>query len=133
MRYMITSALSAAALAFVCPLIAGFSFTGTVLSLLGLALFTSASAVFMIAVGRALTLTMGIRTAGRATLVLLPIWLLGIWLLPAFELKLLSGIFPGTLAIESWSTALLAAAVLFGINVLTNPWKDTLKKPCDCG
>ncbi len=133
MRFIITTLLSAAALAFVCPQIAGFTFAGNILSALALALLLSVSAKFMISVGRALTLSMGIRTAGRATLVLLPLWILGVWLLPAAELKFLSGLMPGTLTLESWSTALCVAAVFTGIAVLTNPWSKTLKKPCDCG
>jgi hypothetical protein len=132
-RFIVTSLLSAAAFCLLLPHISGFNFAGGIFAALGLALLTSATAVFMKAIGRATTLTLRIRTVGRATAVLLPIWLVGIWLVPALELKLVAALFPSMLALETWFAAPLAAFALLSINAATNNWSMTLKKPCECG
>ncbi|MBX9686680.1 MAG: hypothetical protein K2X27_08260 [Candidatus Obscuribacterales bacterium] len=133
MRFILTTVLSALALSLASPLLPGYSFGGGLLAALCLAFMSSSTAIVMKGVGRACTLTWRVRTIGRATAILLPIWLLGIWLIPAAELMLVSRFFPATLSFTGWGSALSLAAVLLGINALTNPWSETLKKPCECG
>lgn len=132
MRFAVTVLLSMAAVLFLFPQIPGLSFAGGPIAALLLSLLTAGTAVFMKAIGRALTLTLRMRTAIHASSVLLPIWLLGIWLLPAFELKLFSGIFPELLASQNWFALLAAAGVLCSISAATTSWSQVLKKPCEC-
>lgn len=132
-HFLLSTVLSMASICLVFPLIGGLSYTGGIFVALALALLTTATALFAKAVGRALTLTLRVKTFGHAAIVLTPVWLIGAWLLPAAELEFFSGMFPGTLSFASWSSALAAASILLAIIALTNRWSETLKKPCDCG
>ena len=132
LRYTVATLLSAVCLNFVFGQIPGFSFTGGFGLALLLAALLSTTAVFFKAVGKAMTLTFNIRTAGRASFVLVPVWLLGIWLVPALELLLTAKFFPQLLSVQGLSAAMTAAGFLTLLQAATNNWSDTLKRPCQC-
>lgn len=132
MRFLTSTLLSAAAFLLVFPQLQGVSFSGGLFAALFLALLTAGTALFFKTAGRALTLTLRIRTVLPATAVLLPVWLLGIWLLPAAELRAFGYFFPSTLALAGWHSTLLASGVLLLINIATHRWSEALKKPCEC-
>lgn len=132
MRFLITTLLSAAAFLLVFPHLQGVTYSGGIFAALFMALVTAGTALFFKTAGRALTLTLRIRTVLPASAVLTPVWLLGIWLLPAAELRAFGNLFPSALALQGWPAALLASSVLLAINVATHRWSEALKKPCEC-
>ena len=132
MRFLLTVLLSTAIVCLVFPHVAGVSFAGGILAACGFALATAGTAAFMKTVGRALTLTLRITTVLPAVLVLLPVWLLGVWLLPALELKMFAAAFPQAISFQGWGALLSASALLLAPTVLTHRWSETLKKPCEC-
>jgi hypothetical protein len=131
-RFALTTVLSAIAFSLLLPFIPGFEFHGGIVVATALALITSGTAFLAKAVGRAATLTMRIRTIAPATVVLTPMWLIGVWLLPALELNFFASLWPNMLTLSSAWAVVLAAGVLLFINAATNDWSVTLKKPCEC-
>lgn len=73
----------------------------------------------------ALSAVLTVTTLGMALLVLIPLWLLGFWLLPAVALKLMAEIMPHTLTINGWIPAIEGGLLMLLIGVLTggNPNK----------
>jgi hypothetical protein len=132
MRFLISTLLSAAAFLLVFPHLQGVSFEGGIFAALLMALVTAGTALFFRTAGRALTLTLRIRTVLPASAVLIPVWLLGVWLVPAAELSAFGHLFPSALALAGWKAALTASGVLLLINIGTHRWSEALKKPCEC-
>lgn len=132
MRFILNLLLTAVALFYIFPHLEGVGFAGSIGSALGFALLLTGSTWFSKQVARALALTLGFTTLLPGMLILIPLALLGMWLLPAAELMLLADFFPKHLALDGWTTAFLASLVIFIINAFTHKWSDTLKKPCDC-
>ena len=61
-----------------------------------------------------------ITTLGLALIVLVPVWLLGFWLLPAFVLKLLSHFMPTYINIFGWVPAIIGGLVMLFIGIITS-------------
>lgn len=68
---------------------------------------------------------LAISTLGLALLVIIPLWLLGFWLLPAVTLKVMADIMPGTLTIHGWLPAIEGGLLMLVIGIATggNPNK----------
>lgn len=73
----------------------------------------------------ALTAVLTVTTLGMALLVLIPLWLLGFWLLPAVTLKVMADIMPNTLTIHGWIPAIEGGLLMLLIGIVTggNPNK----------
>lgn len=61
-----------------------------------------------------------ITTFGLALIVLIPLWLLGFWMLPAVGLKLVADFIPATLAFTGWMPAIWAGLVMLLIGIVTS-------------
>ncbi|HMO23123.1 MAG TPA: hypothetical protein PKC98_19345, partial [Candidatus Melainabacteria bacterium] len=66
-----------------------------------------------------LSALLAISTFGLAILFLIPVWLLGFWLLPAVCLKLLAGLIPHFLTINGWLPAIWGGLVMLVIGIIT--------------
>lgn len=67
----------------------------------------------------AITAFLTVGTLGMALLVLVPLWLLGFWLLPAFALKLMADFMPSYLTINGWTPAIEGGLLMLLIGVAT--------------
>lgn len=130
-RFLLRTALGALAFIYLLPLINGVSFHGGWVSAIGLAIFFSLMLwgveTLMLLLSAVLTVT----TLGLALVVIVPVWLLGFWLLPAIALKLLAEFMPNTLTISGWLPAILAGLVLLVISIVTGGKKGARPKGGD--
>jgi hypothetical protein len=119
MKVLLKLGLTSLAFLFVLPMIPGIEFhggfgTAFLMSLLfGLMLWI----VDLIALVCATFIT--ITSWGVALLWLIPLYLLGGWLLPAFALKLLSDVAPAYLTIHGFLPAVWAGLIMMVIGVFT--------------
>ncbi len=119
MRILIRLGLMAAAFAFILPQIHGISFHGNfaialVLSLVfGLVLWLVEITVI------ALSAVLTVSSLGLALLWLIPAWILGFWLLPAFAMMLTADFVPQYLTVSGFVPAALAGLVMLAISFLT--------------
>jgi hypothetical protein len=58
-------------------------------------------------------------TWGAALLWLIPLWVLGFWLLPAVALKVVSDIAPTYLTVHGWIPAILGGLIMLFISLIT--------------
>lgn len=70
-----------------------------------------------IAIAISAILTFG--TLGLALLILVPLWLFGFWLIPAYVLKLLADMMPSYLTISGWMPAIIGGLVMLLIGIAT--------------
>jgi uncharacterized membrane protein YvlD (DUF360 family) len=119
-RFFIRLVLLACAFYFVFPMIPGLAYHGSFIHALlaGLVFAVIGWVVETIAV--AITALLAIGTLGLGLLVLIPIWLLGFWILPAVALKWTADLMPATLAISGWTPAILGGLVMLIIGVFTS-------------
>jgi uncharacterized membrane protein YvlD (DUF360 family) len=118
-RILIRILLIAVAFYFIFPMIPGIDvhggFTHVFIAAALFGLFGWLVEVIAIAVTAVLTVT----TLGMALLVLVPLWLLGFWLLPALTLKLMADFMPQTLTIHGWIPAIEGGLLMLLIGVGT--------------
>jgi uncharacterized membrane protein YvlD (DUF360 family) len=120
LRHLIRLALSASAFYFLIPLIPGAAFHGNFAhALLAGILFAIAGWVvefFAIAISTILTIT----TLGMALFLLIPLWLLGFWLIPALALRMVAELMPSVLMFSGWLPAILGGLIMLFIGVITS-------------
>ncbi|HMW91635.1 MAG TPA: hypothetical protein PKN86_01335 [Candidatus Obscuribacter sp.] len=120
MRFLLKLSLTALTFIFILPHIGGITFHGG----FGTALLVSLLFGFMlwlvdlaaIAISAMLTIT----SFGMALLWLIPMWVLGYWLLPCIALKLVSTLAPQALTIVGWTPAILAGLAMMIIGGVTS-------------
>lgn len=125
-RSIIRLILIANAFYFLFPLIPGVQFHGNFLHalLIGTLFSILGWLIEALAIGLSAILTIG--TFGLALLLLLPLWLLGFWLLPAISLRLAADVMPNTLSFSGWLPAIGGGLIMLIIGVITSG--DTHKK-----
>ncbi len=119
-RYLLRLVLTASAFYFLFPMIPGVHVHGNFLyALLAGALFAFLGwIVESIAIAISAILTIG--TLGVALIVLIPIWLLGFWLLPAAVLRLVADFMPTFLNFSGWMPAIWGGLVMLLIGIVTS-------------
>ncbi len=119
-RYLIRLVLMASAFYFLFPMIPGVQFQGNFLyALLAGALFALVGwFVEFLAIAISAILTIG--TLGLALIVLIPVWLLGFWLLPAIGLRLVADFMPSTLSFAGWVPAIWGGLIMLFIGIVTS-------------
>ena len=119
-RYFIRLALIAAAFYFLFPMIPGVQFHGSfVYALLAGVLFAFLGwLVESIAIALSTIVTIG--TLGLALFILVPVWLLGFWLLPAVALRLVADFMPATLSFSGWMPAIWSGLIMLCIGIATS-------------
>ncbi len=119
-RYLIRLVLTASAFYFVFPMIPGVQFHGTFLHALGAGIVFAFLGWVIEAIAIALTAALTLGTFGMALLVLIPIWLLGFWLIPALVLRYVADIMPATLSFTGWVPAILGGIIMLVIGIATS-------------
>lgn len=127
MRFLIRLALKALAFIYILPMIAGIQFHGGFLAALGLALLFSLLLWGVEIAAMAVSAYMTVTTLGLALLVLIPLWILGFWLLPAFALKLVADFMPQYLSVASWTPAVLGGLLMMVVSMVTGGLTDAMK------
>ena len=125
-RTIVRILLAAVAFAYVLPLIHGIAFHGSFLNATMLAIAFGVLFWIVDIIAIAVSAMMTISTFGLALLVLIPIWLVGFWLVPAFVLKLVSDMWPHYLTVVGWGAAFMGGLVMLGLSVITSDkvWKS---------
>jgi uncharacterized membrane protein YvlD (DUF360 family) len=127
MRFLIRVILKALAFIYLLPMIGGIAFHGSFVAAIGLAILFSIM-LWLVELGAvALATYFTITTFGLALLVLIPLYLLGFWLLPAFALKLVADFMPQYLAVAGWGPAVLGGLVMLVISMVTGGITDLMK------
>ncbi|MBX9667425.1 MAG: hypothetical protein K2X93_07385 [Candidatus Obscuribacterales bacterium] len=67
-----------------------------------------------------LTALLTVSTLGVALIVLIPLWILGFWLLPAYTLMLTSDLMPAYLSVTGWGPAVLGGLITLVIGIATD-------------
>lgn len=126
MRLIIRLLLSAIAFTSILPMIHGIDFHGNFLVALSLSLIFAVVlwAVENIVLAIAALWTIG--SFGIALLWLIPMWIVGFWLLPTFALIITADVMPQNLSIEGFFPAAAAGLVMLFIALVTSKifWPD---------
>lgn len=119
MNTLIRLAIKALAFLYLLPLIHGIAFHGGFLAAVLMAIFFSlvlwGVEILAVLVSTYLTIT----TIGLALLVLIPMWILGFWILPAVALKVTADILPSYLSVTGWTSAILGGLLLMVVSMFT--------------
>ncbi|MBY0357298.1 MAG: phage holin family protein [Candidatus Obscuribacterales bacterium] len=119
-RFIIRLVLSAGAFYFVFPMIQGVHFHGNFFHAL-LAGFLFALLGWIIELGAiAVSAILTIGTLGMALFILIPVWLIGFWLLPAVVLRLVADFMPSTLVFSGWVPAIWGGLIMLFIGIITS-------------
>jgi uncharacterized membrane protein YvlD (DUF360 family) len=127
-RFLVRTALGALAFYYLLPHIDGIQFHGGWTSAAGLAIFFSLMLWGVETVLFLLSALLTISTLGLALLVIVPLWLVGFWLIPAIALKLLADFMPNTLTVSGWLPATIGGLILLVISILTKAKKPLRAK-----
>jgi uncharacterized membrane protein YvlD (DUF360 family) len=123
--------VSALAIFFVLPMINGIQFHGNFAHAIALGAFF---ALMMWVVAKAATwatAVLGVVTFGLALVVLIPMWIFGWWLLPAFALQLVAYVMPDYLSVSGFGPAVFGGLVMLAVSFLTGSAKVTTKSKRD--
>lgn len=118
-RFILRIVLLAAAIDYILPMLDGISFHGNFIQAIGAGLFFSLLVWLVEWLAITLSALLAISTFGLAILFLIPVWLIGFWLLPAVCLKLLAGLIPHFLTINGWLPAIWGGMVMLVIGIVT--------------
>lgn len=125
-RFILRLILTAVAFRFILPAIPGIDFHGQFTNALWMALVFGVVSWLVDLFALFLASVFTISTFGLALLILIPLWIVGFWILPAIALKLVADMMPLHLAVNGWMAAAFGGLVLMGVNLVTSKW--SLKK-----
>ncbi|MDZ4837216.1 MAG: phage holin family protein [Candidatus Melainabacteria bacterium] len=126
MSFLIRLVLLALAFQFLLPMIPGIQVHGGFVTSLGLALMFSVLGWIVSWVAALITAFLAVGTLGLALLVLIPLWLVGFWLLPAYTLMLTSDVMPTYLQVAGWTPAIMGGLLTLVIGIVTD--SDNFKR-----
>ncbi|MCA9813514.1 MAG: hypothetical protein H6677_15035 [Candidatus Obscuribacterales bacterium] len=118
-RFILRLVLLATAIDYILPMLDGISFHGNFIQAIGAGLFFSLLVWLVEWLAITVSALLAISTFGLAILFLIPVWLVGFWLLPAVCLKLLAGLIPHFLTINGWLPAIWGGLVMLVIGIVT--------------
>jgi len=126
MRLIFRLFLAALAFRTIFPMIHGISFHGSFLIALSISL------IFVVMLWAVETFILGLAAlptdfgCGVALVWLIPLWILGFWLLPVLALILTADVMPQNLAVSDFQTAARAGLVLLFVGLVTSKffWND---------
>lgn len=118
-KFIIRLCLTAAIFMFVLPQIPGIHFHGHFSTALIMSIAFGIASFLVDLITTAISAMLTISTLGLALLVLIPLWAIGFWILPAVALKCTADFMPGNLSIDGWMPAILGGLVLLIANAAT--------------
>lgn len=127
--FLIRLVLLALAFHFILPMIGGIEVRGGFMTSIGLALVFSILGVVVTWLAAAITAVVAVGTLGMGLLVLIPLWILGFWLLPAYTLLLTSSVMPSALSVAGWWPAIWGGLITLVIGVATDSTDRYVKQP----
>jgi uncharacterized membrane protein YvlD (DUF360 family) len=119
LRILIRLALKALAFMYLLPLIPGIQFHGGFLAAACLAILFGVMLWVVELVAMALAAYLTIATLGIALLVLIPVWILGFWIMPAVALSLVADFMPQYLSVHGTVSAALGGLFMLVVAMLT--------------
>jgi hypothetical protein len=125
MQLLLKIVLTALAFLFLLPMIPGIHLHANFVMAACLAIFFSLMLWVVDVVAMAISAYLAVSTLGLALLVLIPMWLLGFWLLPAVALKLVADFMPEALSVAGWGPAILGGLILFVVGIITSSFTGT--------
>ena len=111
--------LTALVFEFVLPRIPGISFHGHFTTALWISLAFGIASFLVDLFAVFLAAVLSISTFGLALLILIPLWAIGFWILPAVALKVVADFMPANLTIHDWGAAALGGLVMLVVNAAT--------------
>jgi uncharacterized membrane protein YvlD (DUF360 family) len=125
LRQIIRVILIGLAFYFVFPAIPGIQVHGSLVHIFIAAIVFAFLGWLVETLAITISTILAIGTLGLALLILIPLWLLGFWMIPAIALRLLAHFLPTYLSIGGWIPAIIGGLVMLFIGVLTggNPNK----------
>lgn len=120
LRYLIRLVLIAGTFYFIFPMIPGVQFHGNFVHALGAGILFAVLGWVVEAVAIAISAILTIGTLGMALLILIPLWVLGFWLLPALVLRYVADFMPATLSFTGWEPAILGGLVMLFVGIITS-------------
>jgi uncharacterized membrane protein YvlD (DUF360 family) len=118
-KFIVRLVLMALVFEFVLPAIPGISFHGHFTTALFMSLMFGVASFLVDAIAVFLAAVFSISTFGLALLILIPLWAIGFWILPAVALKVVADFMPGNLTIHDWVAAALGGLVMLVVNAAT--------------
>lgn len=127
MEFLVRLALKALAFVFILPMLGGIDFHGNFVAAICLAIVFSLMLWGVEVAAMALSAYLTVTTFGLALLVLIPMWLLGFWLLPAFALRLVADFLPQYLTVAGWGPAILGGLLMMVVSLVTGGITDSMR------
>jgi uncharacterized membrane protein YvlD (DUF360 family) len=100
------------------PAIPGFEFTGDLSNAAVMALAFSTIYWLLDKAAAATATLLSIATLGLALLILVPLWIVGFWVVPAVALKLVASVMPNNLHISGWYPAIIGSLLMVFVNII---------------
>ncbi|MCC7531419.1 MAG: phage holin family protein [Candidatus Melainabacteria bacterium] len=119
-RYLIRLVLVASAFYFIFPMIPGVQFHGSFLHALGVGMLFAFFGWIIESIAIAISTILTIGTLGVALIFLVPMWILGFWLLPAVGLRYVADFMPESLSFTGWWPSIWAGLVMLVIGIATS-------------
>lgn len=118
-RFIFRLVLLGATVDYALPLIDGISFHGNFLQAALAGLFFTCLSWVIEKLAFAVSAFLTITSFGLALLYLIPVWIVGFWILPAICLSLLSFMIPGLLTIDGWLPPIWGGLVMLVVGIIT--------------
>ena len=118
-RFLFRLVILGVAFDYVLPLIDGISFHGNFLEAALAGLFFSCLVWAIEKLAFAVSAFLTITSFGLALLYLIPIWIVGFWVLPALCLKLSAVMMPGLISVNGWIPSFLGGLIMLVVGIVT--------------
>jgi uncharacterized membrane protein YvlD (DUF360 family) len=119
-KFILRTVLTALAFLFILPHIPGIDFHGNFGIAVVAALLFALMGLVVDFVAIALAAMWTISSFGLALLILIPLWLIGFWIVPAVVLEIVSNMMPTHLTVNGWIPAIEGGLVLLVIGMITS-------------
>jgi uncharacterized membrane protein YvlD (DUF360 family) len=119
-RFIARLLLTAAVFAFILPMIPGIDFHGNFGAAIVAALVFGILGWLVDLVAKLVTGILTITTLGLGLLVLIPLWILGFWILPAVALRLVADAMPNYVHVHGWIPAIEGGLVMLVLGAVTS-------------
>jgi uncharacterized membrane protein YvlD (DUF360 family) len=130
MGLLIRLAIKAVAIFYLLPLVPGITIHGGFGTAFVLAVFFSLMLWGVEVLAATLAAIWAVTTFGVALLFIIPLWIFGFWILPAFALKVVADLMPYSLTVSGWSPAAWGGLILLFVGMLTGGftrWNSTVR------
>lgn len=118
-RFLIRLIVLGVTFDYVLPLVDGITFHGNFIQAAAAGLFFTCLAWIIEKIAVVLSAFLTITSFGLALLYLVPIWLIGFWVLPALCLSLSAAMMPGLITVNGWWPSFWGGLIMLVSGVVT--------------